>query len=247
MFGHRRRRRPGLPGHHVLTSATKKVDVAVLSTIAGREGSGASFGTNFNAIFTVKNNGVGYGKISTRIAPALKAAVESIRKQIASGKIKVIGRRPRRRRPARRRHSRTPGGAGFGSRPSGMIPAMSLRSLVRSRCSRARRRACAARGLRRRRRRGRRERRRAARPTTETGGRHGRRPGPSIKVGLVTDIGGLDDRSFNFLANQGLERAEEQLGVEGRVVDLARERRLRPEPLVARAAGLRPHRSASAS
>src|SRR5687768_12539560 len=42
--------------------------------------------------------------------------------------------------------------------------------------------------------------------------------GPAIKVGLVTDIGGLDDRSFNFLANQGLRRAEEQLGVEGRVV-----------------------------
>jgi basic membrane protein A len=39
-----------------------------------------------------------------------------------------------------------------------------------------------------------------------------------IRVGLVTDIGGLDDRSFNFLANQGLERAEEELGVEGRVV-----------------------------
>lgn len=42
--------------------------------------------------------------------------------------------------------------------------------------------------------------------------------GPAIRVGLVTDIGGLDDRSFNFLANMGLERAKEQLGVEGRVV-----------------------------
>jgi basic membrane protein A len=42
--------------------------------------------------------------------------------------------------------------------------------------------------------------------------------GPAVKVGLVTDIGGLDDRSFNFLANQGLKRAEEQLGVQGRVV-----------------------------
>jgi basic membrane protein A and related proteins len=42
--------------------------------------------------------------------------------------------------------------------------------------------------------------------------------GSSLKIGLVTDIGGLDDRSFNFLANQGLERAQEQLGVDGRVV-----------------------------
>jgi basic membrane protein A and related proteins len=42
--------------------------------------------------------------------------------------------------------------------------------------------------------------------------------GSSLRIGLVTDIGGLDDRSFNFLANQGLERAEEQLGVDGRVL-----------------------------
>jgi len=42
--------------------------------------------------------------------------------------------------------------------------------------------------------------------------------GPAVKVGLVTDVGGLDDRSFNLLANQGLERAEDELGVEGRVL-----------------------------
>ncbi len=42
--------------------------------------------------------------------------------------------------------------------------------------------------------------------------------GPALKVGLVTDIGGLDDRSFNFLANKGLEQAETKLGVQGRVV-----------------------------
>jgi basic membrane protein A len=41
--------------------------------------------------------------------------------------------------------------------------------------------------------------------------------GKSIKAGLVTDIGGLNDRSFNFLANKGLEDAESQLGTEGRV------------------------------
>ena len=39
-----------------------------------------------------------------------------------------------------------------------------------------------------------------------------------IKVGLVTDIGGLNDRSFNALANKGLEDAKSQLGVEGRVI-----------------------------
>jgi basic membrane protein A and related proteins len=40
----------------------------------------------------------------------------------------------------------------------------------------------------------------------------------SIKVGLVTDIGGLNDRSFNQLANQGLEKAKSELGVETRVL-----------------------------
>jgi len=42
--------------------------------------------------------------------------------------------------------------------------------------------------------------------------------GPAIKAGVVTDIGGLNDRSFNFLANKGLEDAEKELGVEGRVL-----------------------------
>jgi basic membrane protein A len=39
-----------------------------------------------------------------------------------------------------------------------------------------------------------------------------------IKVGVVTDIGGLNDRSFNFLANKGLQDAVKQLGVQGRVL-----------------------------
>jgi basic membrane protein A len=40
----------------------------------------------------------------------------------------------------------------------------------------------------------------------------------AIKVGLVTDIGGLNDRSFNQLANAGLEKAKSELGVDGRVL-----------------------------
>ncbi len=84
----------GYLGPHVLTSATKKVDVAVFQTIAAAKASGAKFRTGFNAIFTVKNGGVGYGKISSRAQPAWKKAVESIRKQIASGKIKVTAQSP---------------------------------------------------------------------------------------------------------------------------------------------------------
>jgi basic membrane protein A and related proteins len=40
----------------------------------------------------------------------------------------------------------------------------------------------------------------------------------SIKAGVVTDIGGLNDRSFNALANKGRKDAESQLGVETRVL-----------------------------
>jgi basic membrane protein A len=43
--------------------------------------------------------------------------------------------------------------------------------------------------------------------------------GEAIKVGLVTDIGGLNDRGFNSLANKGLEDAKSQLGIEGRVLE----------------------------
>jgi len=43
--------------------------------------------------------------------------------------------------------------------------------------------------------------------------------GEAVKVCLVTDIGGLNDRGFNSLANQGLERAASELGVETRVLE----------------------------
>ena len=42
--------------------------------------------------------------------------------------------------------------------------------------------------------------------------------GKKIKVGIVTDIGGLNDRSFNSLAYAGLQRAQRELGVQGRAL-----------------------------
>jgi basic membrane protein A len=41
--------------------------------------------------------------------------------------------------------------------------------------------------------------------------------GTEIKIGLVTDIGGLNDRGFNHLSYLGLQRAQSQLGVQQRV------------------------------
>src|SRR4051795_12308391 len=39
-----------------------------------------------------------------------------------------------------------------------------------------------------------------------------------LKVGMVTDIGGLNDRSFNASAYKGLKEAESKLGVQIRVL-----------------------------
>ena len=50
-------------------------------------------------------------------------------------------------------------------------------------------------------------------------GATGGAPGEGIRIGLVTDIGGLNDRGFNSLANQGLEAAATELGVETRVLE----------------------------
>src|SRR4051812_33608840 len=47
--------------------------------------------------------------------------------------------------------------------------------------------------------------------TTSAGG------GKKVKVGLVTDIGGLNDRGFNHLSYLGILRAQRELGVQTRV------------------------------
>jgi basic membrane protein A len=41
----------------------------------------------------------------------------------------------------------------------------------------------------------------------------------ALKVGLVTDIGGLNDRGFNHLAYVGLQRAQATLGIQGNVAE----------------------------
>ena len=43
-------------------------------------------------------------------------------------------------------------------------------------------------------------------------------PEEKLKIGMVTDIGGLNDRSFNESAYKGLKRAESELGVEIRAI-----------------------------
>jgi len=76
-------------GTHILTSATKKVDLAVFTT-AGEVNDG-KFKGGTDGVFTVKNGGVGFGKVSVK-APqraALIAKLTAVSKQIAAGKIKA--------------------------------------------------------------------------------------------------------------------------------------------------------------
>jgi basic membrane protein A and related proteins len=54
----------------------------------------------------------------------------------------------------------------------------------------------------------------ATQPTSE-------QTGEELRVGLITDLGQLDDDGFNELAFRGLQRAEKELGVEGRVIESA--------------------------
>ena len=73
---------------HILTSATKKIDLAVFTTAS--ETKAGKFKGGTDGVFTVKNGGVGFGKVSTK-APgraALIAKLNAVSKQLAAGKIK---------------------------------------------------------------------------------------------------------------------------------------------------------------
>ncbi len=79
----------GYLGAHVLTSALKKVDVAVYDTIANRA-KVASFKGGYNAIFSAKNDGVGVGKFSPKVPASIKTAVAAQLKLLQAGKVKGI-------------------------------------------------------------------------------------------------------------------------------------------------------------
>lgn len=79
-------------GRHVLTSATKRVDVAVYDMIRLFQRSPSGFRGGFNSLYTVKNNGVGYGRLSLKLSKAKRAEytrkANVIRRLIVTGRIK---------------------------------------------------------------------------------------------------------------------------------------------------------------
>jgi basic membrane protein A and related proteins len=77
----------GYIGRHVLTSAQKKVDVAIFTTV--QQVKQGKFRGGADTLLNVKNRGVGYGKISSRAPKTLKAKLDAVAKRIAAGKIKI--------------------------------------------------------------------------------------------------------------------------------------------------------------
>jgi basic membrane protein A len=75
-------------GPQVLTSAMKRVDTSVYSTI--QQVLAGTFAGGTNAVFSLKNNGVGLGKISSKVPRADVAKVRQIAAQISSGAIANI-------------------------------------------------------------------------------------------------------------------------------------------------------------
>ncbi len=75
-------------GTQVMTSALKKVDVAVYSAISKAKAGTLAGGRN--AVFNAKVNGVGYGKWSPKVSAKIKSAVAAQFVLLKAGKIKGI-------------------------------------------------------------------------------------------------------------------------------------------------------------
>jgi basic membrane protein A and related proteins len=75
-------------GAQVLTSAEKGVDTSVYSTV--QQVLAGKFKGGTNAVFSLSNNGVRLGKISSKVPNADVRKVQHVAKQIADGKIKNI-------------------------------------------------------------------------------------------------------------------------------------------------------------
>jgi basic membrane protein A len=72
-------------GSHILTSAVKKVDVAVFETIENTTKGVSRGGTN--SVFSLANDGVGLGKVSASVAKSLLVQVNDVAEAIEAGEI----------------------------------------------------------------------------------------------------------------------------------------------------------------
>jgi basic membrane protein A len=75
-------------GPQVLTSALKKVDVAVFKTIQSAQD--GSFKGGADSVFSIANGGIGLGKVSSKVPASIVAQVTKVQTDIASGTIANI-------------------------------------------------------------------------------------------------------------------------------------------------------------
>ena len=87
-------------GEHVLTSALKKVDVAVFQTI--QEAQGGGFNGGEDTIFDVASGGVGIGEIASNVPAEAVAQVKRVQDEIADGTVADIPTTVRASRAAER-------------------------------------------------------------------------------------------------------------------------------------------------
>ena len=74
-------------GRHILTSAVKRLDVAVFDTI--EELGRGTLETGRTSRFSLRNDGVGLGMISAVVPRSLKDEIEDVRAEIVAGKIRI--------------------------------------------------------------------------------------------------------------------------------------------------------------
>jgi basic membrane protein A len=74
-------------GRHILTSAVKKLDVAVVDTI--EELARGTLETGRTSRFSLQDGGVGLGPISAEVPCSLKARIEDVTAEIIAGKIPI--------------------------------------------------------------------------------------------------------------------------------------------------------------
>jgi basic membrane protein A len=74
-------------GRHILTSAVKRLDVAVFDTIG--ELVRGTLETGRTSCFSLENGGVGLGTISARVPRSLRDEIEEVRAKIVAGRISI--------------------------------------------------------------------------------------------------------------------------------------------------------------
>jgi basic membrane protein A len=74
-------------GRHILTSAVKRMDVAVFDTI--EELARGTLETGRTSHFSLRNGGVGLGTISAGVPRSLKAEIEDVKAEIVAGRISI--------------------------------------------------------------------------------------------------------------------------------------------------------------